>query len=146
MLSAPKEQELGNECPAESATAGAFRRAFDITCAAAGLLFLSPFFCAIAIGIKLDDSGPVFYAQERIGKGFHRFRVYKFRTMVVGADRQGLLTPAEDSRLTRAGRRLRQYKLDELPQLFNVLKGDMQLVGPRPRLSGTSKCSVLNMR
>jgi len=113
---------------------GVLRRAFDVICAAAGLLFLSPLFCLIAIAIKLDDGGPVFYAQERVGKGFRRFRVYKFRSMVMGADRHGSLSASGDSRLTRAGCRLRQYKLDEFPQLFNVLRGDMQLVGTRPEV------------
>jgi lipopolysaccharide/colanic/teichoic acid biosynthesis glycosyltransferase len=98
------------------------------------LLLLAPLFCLIAIAIKLDDGGPVFYAQERVGKGFRPFRVYKFRSMVVGADRHGSLSASGDSRLTRAGRRLRQYKLDEFPQLFNVLRGDMQLVGTRPEV------------
>jgi lipopolysaccharide/colanic/teichoic acid biosynthesis glycosyltransferase len=134
MLSAFKERELVNECAAASGGAEAVRRSFDVTCAAAGLFFLSPLFCAIAIAIKLDDGGPVFYAQERIGKGFQPFRVYKFRTMVTGADRHGSLSASEDSRLTRTGRLLRRYKLDEFPQLFNVLRGNMQLVGPRPEV------------
>ncbi|MFZ3341071.1 MAG: sugar transferase [Terriglobales bacterium] len=129
-----KEPELLNECPAVSVGHGALRRAFDVTCAGAGLLFLSPLFCAIALAIKLDDGGPVFYAQERVGKGFRRFRVYKFRSMVVGADRHGSLSASGDSRLTWAGRLLRPHKLDELPQLFNVLRGDMQLVGTRPEV------------
>ena len=150
MLSAYKEQELMNKCPAsakgetmgediavrftDASVGSTLRRAFDVTCAAAGLLFLSPLFCAIAVAIKLDDGGPVFYAQERVGKGFRPFRVYKFRSMVMGADRHGSLSASGDSRLTRAGRRLRQYKLDEFPQLFNVLRGDMQLVGTRPEV------------
>ncbi len=151
MSSAFKEQELVSDClagahrgPIGEDTAVSFkdasvgesilRRAFDLTCAAAGLFFLSPLFCLIAIAIKFDDGGPVFYAQERVGKGFRQFRVYKFRSMVVGADRHGSLSASGDSRLTRAGRRLRQYKLDELPQLFNVLRGDMQLVGTRPEV------------
>ena len=110
------------------------RRAFDIACALAGVTLLSPLIAIIIIAIKLDDRGPVFYAQWRVGKNFCVFRVLKFRSMVPEADRQGLLTTPSDSRITRVGRFLRQYKLDELPQLFNVLKGDMQLVGPRPEV------------
>jgi lipopolysaccharide/colanic/teichoic acid biosynthesis glycosyltransferase len=109
-------------------------RAFDVVCAATGLLFLSPIFCAIAIAIKLDDGGAVFYTQIRIGRNFQRFRVCKFRSMVTDADRHGLLTAPGDPRLTRVGAFLRRYKFDELPQLFNVLRGDMQLVGARPEL------------
>ena len=134
MLSTTREHELGNECPPAFVRTSAFHRAFDFGCAAAGLLFLSPLFCAIAVAIKFGDGGPVFYAQERVGKDFGFFRVCKFRTMVTGADRDGLLTTPGDSRLTRMGRLLRRYKLDELPQLFNVLMGDMQLVGARPEV------------
>ncbi len=113
---------------------GALNRALDLTAAALGLLFLSPLFCVIALAIKLGDGGPVFYRQARVGKGFQLFRLCKFRSMVPGADRDGLLTAPADSRLTTAGRFLRRYKLDELPQLFNILKGDMQLVGARPEV------------
>lgn len=109
-------------------------RVFDILCAAIGLLLLSPLFLAIAVAIKLDDRGSVVYQQIRVGKGFRHFKVYKFRSMVAGADRNGLLTAPADSRLTRVGCLLRQYKLDELPQLLNVLKGDMQFVGARPEV------------
>lgn len=113
---------------------GALHRAFDALCAGLGLLLLSPLLCLIAAAIKLDDGGPVFYRQGRIGKGFCRFRIWKFRSMVPGSDRGGLLTAPADSRLTRVGRWLRRYKLDELPQLFNVLGGKMQLVGARPEV------------
>lgn len=95
---------------------------------------LSPLFCCIAIAIKLDDGGPVWYFQPRVGRHFQTFRVCKFRSMIPGADRASLLTAPEDSRLTRVGRVLRRYKIDELPQLFNVLKGDMQFVGARPEV------------
>ena len=122
------------ECTSASVRTGAFHRVFDVCCAATGLLLLSPLCCAMAVAIKFDDGGPVFYAQDRVGKNFRRFRVYKFRSMVAGADRDGLLTAAGDARLTRLGRLLRRYKLDELPQLFNVLKGEMQLVGARPEV------------
>ena len=110
------------------------RRIFDLICSAAGLIFLAPLFAVIALAIKLDDGGPIFYSQPRVGKGLRLFSFYKFRSMVPGADRRGLLTTAADTRVTRVGRFLRRLKLDELPQLINVLTGDMQLVGPRPEL------------
>jgi lipopolysaccharide/colanic/teichoic acid biosynthesis glycosyltransferase len=113
---------------------GTLNRTFDVVCTLTGLLILSPLLCAIALAIKLDDGGPVFYSQVRVGKSFRLFRVHKFRSMVPGADRDGLLTAPRDSRLTRVGRWLRKYKFDELPQLFNILKGDMQLVGARPEV------------
>lgn len=113
---------------------GALNRAFDVFCTATGLLLLSPVFGVIAIAIKLDDGGSVFFRQTRAGRNFRPFRVCKFRSMVTGAEQAGLLTFPGDSRLTRVGRWLRKYKLDELPQLFNVLNGDMQLVGARPEV------------
>jgi len=109
-------------------------RPFDVTCAAVGLLLLWPFFLLIAIAIKLDDGGPVFYKQLRVGKHFRLFGMLKFRSMVIGADGGSLLTREGDSRITRVGRQLRRYKLDELPQLLNVLRGEMQLVGARPEV------------
>ena len=129
-----KAQETAEESWFPSRRTGAFHRTFDVLCSTLGLLLLSPLFCAIAVAIRLDDGGPVFYKQVRIGRSFRSFRVWKFRSMVVDADRGGLLTAPEDSRLTTVGRWLRQYKLDELPQLFNVLKGDMQFVGARPEV------------
>lgn len=111
------------------------RMAFERACAAAGLVLLSPLFAAIALAVKIQDGGPVFYAQWRIGKGFRPFRLYKFRSMVPGADRLGQpLTSPGDCRLTPLGRALRRCKLDELPQLMNVVKGEMQLVGARPEV------------
>ena len=107
---------------------------FDFLCAVVGLVGLSPLFLLIAVAIKLDDGGPVFFSQNRIGRAFRPFRIWKFRSMIPGADSGGLLTASADSRLTPVGRRLRRYKLDELPQLFNVLAGDMQLVGTRPEV------------
>jgi lipopolysaccharide/colanic/teichoic acid biosynthesis glycosyltransferase len=90
---------------------------------------------AIALAIKLDSRGPALFAQQRVGRFGRLFRMYKFRTMVCGAERRGpLLTIGRDSRITRLGHWLRKTKLDELPQLFNVLKGDMSLVGPRPEV------------
>jgi len=111
------------------------RHGFDVICAAIGLLLLFPLFAVIAVAIKLNGGeGPVFYLQPRVGKNGREFHLIKFRTMVSGADRHGLLTVPEDPRVTFVGRFLRKHKLDELPQLINVLKGDMRLVGPRPEM------------
>ena len=109
-------------------------RAFNFISAAAGLMILTPVLLLIAIAIKWDDSGPVFYRQKRIGRNFQPFRLIKFRTMAVGADQSGLLTAPADPRITDCGRWLRRSKLDELPQLWNVLRGEMQLVGARPEV------------
>jgi lipopolysaccharide/colanic/teichoic acid biosynthesis glycosyltransferase len=110
-------------------------RRFDFLAAAAGLIVLSPLLAAIALGIKLSDGGPVFYRHRRVGRDFRPFLLCKFRTMIPGADRVGAaITTAGDSRVTPLGRVLRRYKLDELPQLWNVLLGDMALVGPRPEV------------
>lgn len=133
-LALSESAKVAGTFPSASGRYASFRRLFDVAGASAGLLLLSPLFCAIAVAIKSDDGGPVFYTQARVGKGFFRFRVYKFRSMVVGAEKSGLLTASRDSRLTRIGGVLRRYKLDELPQLLNVLKGDMQLVGARPEV------------
>ncbi|HHJ18901.1 MAG TPA: sugar transferase [Gammaproteobacteria bacterium] len=111
------------------------KRLFDIALAVPGLLFLSPLLLLIILCIRLDSQGPIFFCQERVGLNGHVFRIFKFRTMVVDAENHGpQLTIGLDSRVTRCGRILRKYKLDELPQLFNVLKGDMSLVGPRPEV------------
>lgn len=110
------------------------RRVFDIFCATAGLVCLVPLFVAIALAIKLDDGGPVFYSQFRVGKGLRKFRLLKFRSMFTGSAQGSFLTRLRDERVTRVGRFLRRYKLDELPQLVNVLKGEMQLVGVRPQV------------
>lgn len=110
------------------------RRTFDLLCAVTGLIVLSPIFIVVALAIKMGDGGPVFYSQPRVGKNFREFRLLKFRTMVPGAERNGLLTAPGDSRITRVGRFLRKSKLDELPQFINVLRGDMQLVGTRPEV------------
>jgi len=107
----------------------------DVLSAALGLVILSPLLTAIAVAIKLEDGGPVFYSQWRVGRNFEPFRLHKFRSMVPDADRLGPpLTSRGDRRLTRLGQLLRRYKLDELPQLINVIKGDMQLVGTRPEM------------
>jgi lipopolysaccharide/colanic/teichoic acid biosynthesis glycosyltransferase len=109
------------------------KRLLDVVAATAGLILLLPLFIVVAIAIKLHDGGPVFYRARRVGKDGCLFHLYKFRTMVVNADRQGpAVTASGDSRITPVGRWLRRTKLDELPQLLNVLVGDMSLVGPRP--------------
>lgn len=109
------------------------RRLLDGVAAGVGLLLLSPVFLIIAILIKLDSPGPVFYRAERVGEGGELFHLFKFRSMVAGANRAGPgITVAGDNRITPVGRVLRNYKLDELPQLLNVLRGEMSLVGPRP--------------
>jgi lipopolysaccharide/colanic/teichoic acid biosynthesis glycosyltransferase len=109
------------------------KRALDLAISGLGLLVLSPLMLIAAIWIKVDSKGPIFYRGERVGKDGELFGMYKFRTMVVDADRIGpAVTYNADPRVTRVGRFLRDTKLDELPQLINVLKGEMSLVGPRP--------------
>ncbi len=111
------------------------KRVFDVVCAAIGLLVLSPLGLVLALGVKLADGGPIFYRQTRIGQFGRPFRIWKFRSMVINADKLGVpLTRDQDPRITRIGRFLRKTKLDELPQLWNVLVGDMSLVGPRPEV------------
>jgi lipopolysaccharide/colanic/teichoic acid biosynthesis glycosyltransferase len=111
------------------------KRAFDMLFAFASLLLLSPMMIAAALLIKCDSKGPVFFKQERIGRGFRPFLIYKFRTMRQDFDRAGrLITVGADPRITRIGHFLRKTKMDELPQLINVLKGDMSFVGPRPEV------------
>jgi lipopolysaccharide/colanic/teichoic acid biosynthesis glycosyltransferase len=111
------------------------KRAFDLLVAVVGLIVFSPILLLVAVLIKLDSRGPVFFRQERIGYGFRPFLIWKFRTMVQdAAGKGGLITVGQDSRITRIGRVLRKTKLDELPQLINVLKGEMSLVGPRPEV------------
>jgi len=113
-----------------------WKRSLDLFVSCPALLLLLPVLGAIAALIKLDSRGPVFFRQERIGQGLRPFTIYKFRTMSADAPlKGGLLTVPEDLRITRLGRILRKFKLDELPQLFNVLRGDMSLVGPRPEVS-----------
>jgi lipopolysaccharide/colanic/teichoic acid biosynthesis glycosyltransferase len=108
-------------------------RLLDLVASGLGLVVLSPLFLLIALAIRLDTTGPVLYRARRIGKDGAPFSLYKFRSMVAGADKRGPgVTAAGDMRITRAGRFLRRTKIDELPQLINVLKGDMSLVGPRP--------------
>ncbi|MDN0075929.1 sugar transferase [Crenobacter sp. SG2303] len=112
----------------------AAKRAFDLVAAGLGLLVLSPLLLLLALWIKLDSPGPVFFRQTRVGRFGQLFAIHKFRTMVVDAERQGQLTVGADARVTRAGCFLRKSKCDELPQLIDVLQGTMSLVGPRPEV------------
>lgn len=108
-------------------------RLLDVLAAAVGLVVLSPLFLVVAVAMKATSPGPIFHRAQRVGQGGRPFTLYKFRSMVVGADRAGPgLTTAGDSRITPVGRVLRAAKIDELPQLVNVLRGEMSLVGPRP--------------
>ena len=111
------------------------KRIFDILASGCGLLILSPLFLVLAIWIKLDSKGPVFYRQVRVGKDSKDFRIYKFRSMRTDADKSSLITiGGRDPRVTYSGYYIRKYKLDELAQLINVFIGDMSLVGPRPEV------------
>ena len=111
------------------------KRAFEILVSALGLVLLLPLLLFVALLIKLDSPGPVFFRQERMGRGFRPFCIYKFRTMAQHAPQSGWpITCGDDSRITRVGRFLRRTKVDELPQLLNVFKGEMSLVGPRPEV------------
>ena len=111
------------------------KRLFDIIASGIGLLLLSPLFLILAIWIKLDSEGPVFYRQVRVGKDNKDFRIFKFRSMRVGSDKGSLVTiGGRDPRITRSGYFIRKFKLDEFPQLINVFVGDMSLVGPRPEV------------
>lgn len=110
-------------------------RFFDFILSLVGLVVLAPIFIVLAIWIKTDSRGPVFYKQVRVGQNGIDFGLFKFRSMVVDADKKGLITVGgRDPRITRSGYFIRKYKLDELPQLINVLLGDMSLVGPRPEV------------
>jgi lipopolysaccharide/colanic/teichoic acid biosynthesis glycosyltransferase len=113
------------------------KRLFDICVASLGLLILSPVLLVIAIAVKLDSPGPIFFRQERVGRGFRPFRIFKFRTMVVDAPLRGaqITSGHDDPRITRVGHFLRRWKLDELPQFLNVVVGQMSLVGPRPGIT-----------
>lgn len=111
------------------------KRLFDIVASGLGLLVLSPLFAVLAVWIKLDSKGPVFYRQVRVGRHNKDFRIFKLRSMRVGADKGSLVTiGGRDPRVTRSGFWIRKFKLDELPQLINVFVGDMSLVGPRPEV------------
>ncbi len=110
------------------------KRLFDVTAAAAGLVVLAPLFAATALWIKLDSPGPVLFRQKRVGKQGVVFDIFKFRTMHDSAEDSAQLTVEHDKRVTKVGKFLRRYKLDEFPQLFNVINGTMRLVGPRPEV------------
>lgn len=111
------------------------KRLFDVIASGLWLVVLSPLFLVLAIWIKLDSKGPVFYRQVRVGRNNKDFRIFKFRSMRVGADKGSLVTiGGRDPRVTRSGYWIRKFKLDELPQLINVFIGDMSLVGPRPEV------------
>jgi len=130
------------------------KRIIDILGSGFGLVILSPVFLWVALKIKLDDGGPIFYKGRRVGKGGKLFKMYKFRTMVIGADKLGgPSTAADDPRLTKIGLFLKKYQLDELSQLINVLKGEMSLVGPRPEvkmyadmMTAEEKNAILSVR
>lgn len=123
-----------------------FKRMLDIIASVIGLIVLSPVFLIVSLAIKAEDRGPIFYSQVRLGKGQRPFKMYKFRSMVVDADKKlekllkqnevegAMFKMKEDPRITKVGRFTRKHSLDELPQLWNVLTGDMSLVGPRPPL------------
>lgn len=129
------------------------KRCFDIVCSTIGLVLLCPLFIGVAIWIKLDSEGPVFYRQVRVGRNNVDFRIFKFRSMLVNSDKKGLITVGgKDARVTTAGYYIRKYKIDELPQLINVFVGDMSFVGPRPEvrkyvdLYTTEQLHVLDVR
>ena len=110
------------------------KRIFDTILSLFGLIILLPFMLIIAIFIKLDSKGPVFFKQVRVTKNGREFKIFKYRTMRVGSDKYSQITVGKDNRITKIGAFLRKYKLDEIPQLINVLIGDMSLVGPRPEV------------
>jgi lipopolysaccharide/colanic/teichoic acid biosynthesis glycosyltransferase len=111
------------------------KRVFDLVCAFLGLLVLTPLLFLVGVWIKLDSKGPIFYVQTRVGRNNINFKLYKFRTMKPNADKFGLITTSsKDSRITHIGYYLRKFKIDEFPQLFNVVLGNMSLVGPRPEV------------
>jgi len=129
------------------------KRIFDFLVSLLGIIVLSPIFIIVSIAIKMDSKGNVLFLQKRVGRYGKQFNIYKFRTMVTDAEKLGKqITVGNDNRITKVGAFLRKYKIDELPQLFNVLKGDMSLVGPRPEvpkyvnLYTAEQRKVLNVR
>lgn len=117
------------------------KRIFDIVASLILLIILSPIMIVLAIAIKIDSKGPVFYRQERVTKYGKVFRIFKFRTMLQNADKMGtLITLGEDERITRVGKKIRKCRLDEIPQLFNILKGEMSFVGTRPEVKKYVDC------
>lgn len=122
------------------------KRLFDIAVSLAGLVLLAPLFALIALSIKLDSTGPIFFRQPRVGRWGKPFDIFKFRTMHIQTGETRQLTVGDDCRITRVGRFLRHYKLDELPQLINVLHGTMSLVGPRPEVPRYVACYPPDVR
>lgn len=122
------------------------KRWFDLVCALIGLIVLFPLFLIIAAWIKLDSNGPVFFRQVRVGLNGVPFRIHKFRTMVINSESVGRLTVGNDSRVTRSGHFLRKAKIDELPQLIDVVVGNMSLVGPRPEVQEFIDCYPSEVR
>jgi lipopolysaccharide/colanic/teichoic acid biosynthesis glycosyltransferase len=123
------------------------KRIFDLFFSSLGVLLLVPLFLFIGLWIKVDSKGPVFFRQERVGRFGKSFRIFKFRTMCLDAEANGRqITVGEDPRITRSGRFLRHYKLDELPQLLNVVLGEMSLVGPRPEVPHYVALYSVNVR
>lgn len=110
------------------------KRIFDLFFTIPALILLTPVFFIIGLWVKLDSPGPIFFRQIRVGRHEKPFKIFKFRTMQVDMEKHGQLTVGNDNRITKSGKWLRQYKLDELPQLLNVFKGEMSLVGPRPEV------------
>lgn len=123
------------------------KRIFDLFFASLGLILFSPLLLLIAAWIKLDSPGPVFFRQERVGQRGKIFRIHKFRTMVTDSEKRGMqITVGKDTRITRSGAFLRRYKLDELPQLIDVVIGTMSLVGPRPEVPKYVSCYPVDIR
>lgn len=129
------------------------KRCFDFIVSLIGIIILSPVFIIVSIAIKLDSKGSILFLQKRVGRYGKEFNIYKFRTMVTDAEKLGKqITIGKDNRITKVGAFLRKFKIDELPQLFNVFKGDMSLVGPRPEvpkyvsLYSFEQKKVLNVR
>lgn len=116
------------------------KRLFDVLASLVGLALLAPLFVLIALAIKIDSAGPVFFRQQRVGRWGKPFNIFKFRTMSARTDETRQLTVGDDSRITRVGHFLRHYKIDELPQLINVFQGTMSLVGPRPEVPRYVAC------
>lgn len=111
------------------------KRSFDVVMSVSLIFLLSPLFLVLTVWIKFDSRGPVYYKQERVTQYGRKFYIFKFRTMVINADQMGLLiTGKHDTRITRVGKKIRKYRLDEIPQLFNILIGDMSFVGTRPEV------------
>ncbi len=131
----PTGTQSALDVPPRRPVYAATKRAFDVLAAGVGLVLVSPLLAIAATAVRLDSPGPIIFRQQRVGRNFRLFWIYKFRTMVADAEKRGsLLSTLTDQRITRVGHLLRKTKIDELPQLVNVLVGDMSLVGPRPEV------------